>query len=179
VGIARTRIRITPILEREDKKMEVDMESDVNDEFVKEEYLHLQNVIENFDQKSLTIKSWSVTVSMAGIVSAFTQKNPYILLLSAGASLLFWIIEGLWKSFQHAHYPRVKDIEQYYKSGKSAVGFSAPDITNSWTDNWNKGKGKLLRLLWYPHILLPHVLVTLAGIVLWLINLKLSFISPG
>lgn len=154
------------------------MGSNVNDEFVKEEYLHLQKVIENFDQKSLTIKSWSVTVSMAGIVSAFTQRNPYILLLSAGASLLFWIIEGLWKSFQHAHYPRVQTIEQYYKAGRTTADFSAPEITCSWINNWNKGKGKLLRLLWYPHIFLPHALVTLAGVVLWIIDLKLSFISP-
>lgn len=41
---------------------------------MKEEYFHLNEIVEDFDQKALTIKAWSVTLSMAGIGVAFTQK---------------------------------------------------------------------------------------------------------
>jgi len=31
------------------------------DDLLKEEYFHLQDTVEDFDQKALTIKAWSVT----------------------------------------------------------------------------------------------------------------------
>jgi len=74
------------------------------DDLLKEEYFHLQDTVEDFDQKALTIKAWSVTLSMAGFGVAFTKSAPSILLLAALASLLFWVTEALWKSFQRAYY---------------------------------------------------------------------------
>lgn len=41
-------------------------------EFLRQEYFKLQEAIETFDEKALTIKAWSVTISMAGIGAAFT-----------------------------------------------------------------------------------------------------------
>ena len=58
---------------------------------LKEEYFHLQRTVEDFDQRALTIKSWSVTTSMAGIAAGFLQDKVLVLcLLSSLASLLFW-----------------------------------------------------------------------------------------
>ena len=42
---------------------------------LKEEYLHLQKTVEDFDQRTLTIKAWSVTTSMAGIAASSKSQN--------------------------------------------------------------------------------------------------------
>ncbi len=52
---------------------------------------------------------------MAGIGAAFTAKIEMLLLLSAGASLLFWLIDTSWKTFQQANYHRLRTIEKYMK----------------------------------------------------------------
>ena len=36
--------------------------SSQDDPFLKEEYLRLHDIVEDFDQKALTIKAWSVTL---------------------------------------------------------------------------------------------------------------------
>src|SRR5579871_824456 len=93
-------------------------ELSAHDSLLKEEYFHLNEVVEDFDQRALLIKGWSVTVSMVGIAAAFSEKASYhVLLLAAVASLLFWFVEGLWKGFQQAFYPRLREIEAHFRSG--------------------------------------------------------------
>lgn len=72
--------------------------------FLQEEYFYLQRTVESIDARALTIKSWSVTVSMLGIGAAYIQSIPVLLLLSVASALLFWIIESLWKTVQKAFY---------------------------------------------------------------------------
>ena len=96
------------------------MSSDVV-ELLKDEYLHLQKTVEDFDQRTLTIKAWSVTTSMAGIAASFLHRDAAVIsLLAALASLSFWMTEALWKEFQQCYYPRIRYLE---------VAFSAGDTT--------------------------------------------------
>ena len=64
---------------------------------LRREYIHLQQNVESFDQKTLTINAWSITFSMASVAAAFVQHAPPLLLVAGIASLLFWNAEGLWK----------------------------------------------------------------------------------
>ncbi|NJN82131.1 MAG: hypothetical protein HC802_07535 [Caldilineaceae bacterium] len=45
-------------------------DSDANIELLKDEYALLYGLIDSFDNKTLTIKTWSVTVIMFGIGAA-------------------------------------------------------------------------------------------------------------
>ena len=101
-------------------------------EFLRQEYFRLQEALEKFDEKALTIKAWSVTLSMAGIGAAFLNKAPVLLLLSGLASLLFWLIEAWWKVFQQAFYPRIYEIESLMK-GNSVEHPTSPFIASSWS----------------------------------------------
>jgi hypothetical protein len=59
-------------------------------ELLKGEYFHLQKAVEEFDQRTLTIKAWSVTTSMAGIAASFLHRDAAVIsLLAALASLSF------------------------------------------------------------------------------------------
>jgi hypothetical protein len=42
---------------------------------LKEEYFHLQKTVDDFDQRTLNIKAWSVTTSMAGIATSFLHDK--------------------------------------------------------------------------------------------------------
>jgi hypothetical protein len=70
----------------------------------RDEYFYLQKMIEDFDGRLLTLKSWSVTFSLAAIGVGFSLKAPTVFLVSAVSSILFWILEVLWKGFQHAYH---------------------------------------------------------------------------
>lgn len=143
------------------------MKTDVDEDHLLQEYFHLQKTVEEFDQRALTINGWSVTVSMAAIGTAFTAHTSILLLLAAGSSLLFWIIEALWKSFQLAYYQRIIEIEDYC-AGKRAPQFSFPYISHSWSEAWHARP--ILESFWWYHLCLPHVTIVLLGTALWILN---------
>jgi hypothetical protein len=94
---------------------------------LKEEYFHLQKTVEDFDQRALTIKAWSVTTSMAGIAASFIHEHAAIIsLLSALASLSFWTTETLWKEFQQCYYPRIRAIDPHSSDKTGFLSASGP-----------------------------------------------------
>jgi len=141
--------------------------------FLKDEYFHLQSVIDKFDDKSLLIKQWCVTLCMTGISGAFVKKAPLLLLLSSGAGILFWIIEAYWKSFQRVARRRAKDIEAYLNGNLDDLKY--PYITSAWGDNWFHRD--VFEVFFWPHVLLPHLIVVLLGSILFTLNVAWKFIS--
>lgn len=135
------------------------------DDLLAQEYLHLQSVIEDFDAKALTIKAWSVTFSLAAIGAAYSVKTPALLTVASFSALLFWLLEGYWKTFQYAHYQRSGEIEKHF-CGKAAL--SAPmQIGTSWYEKWKAGGNKrLVRVMFWPHVALPHLAAALTGAML-------------
>ncbi len=130
------------------------------------EYLHLQKVIEDFDGRALTIKAWSITFSLAAIGGAFASHAPAVLLVSSISALIFWFIEGSWKTFQYAYYDRAGKIEEYFRSERK-LDF-AFQIGTSWYQRWKAGGSqKLLQIMLWPHVALPHVVVAAIALVLF------------
>jgi len=119
------------------------------------EYFHLQSVIEGFDAKSLTIKAWSV--SLAGAIagsSAFTD-NKMVILYASVVSLMFWFIDGSWKTFQYANYRRIDHIEEFMGGKKKEI--DNLQIASSWMKSYHSGGVKrLLKIMLWPHVVLPH-----------------------
>lgn len=139
------------------------------DELLAEEYLRLHQTVEEFDSKALTIKAWSVTLSAAGIVSAYIEKAPMVLLIASGSALIFWLVEALWKTNQQAFYPRIREIEAYFRE----PGESGPplQISGAWSAAWEQ-RGKTLyafQVIWWPHVALPHIAVAIAAALLYFV----------
>ncbi|MFB0495013.1 hypothetical protein ABID99_001250 [Mucilaginibacter sp. OAE612] len=138
---------------------------------LKEEYFHLQNTIESFDSKSITIKAWSVSGSLVIMGAGFTGKGSIALFLIASvASLLFWYIEGIWKTFQQSFYDRVYTIEDHFNAEvKKAV--QPLQLTHFWSKQWHgRYKNSIFKILFWPHVMLPHVFVFIGGIVLFILS---------
>jgi uncharacterized membrane protein len=130
------------------------------------EYLHLQKTIEDFDGKALTVKAWSVTFSLTVMVGAFASNAAAVLLVAAGASLLFWLLETLWKVFQLGYVARVEQIEAHFRGDLPAI---APhQIHAAWMAHWNATPWPVaVRMALWPHVALPHAAVAAAGVALF------------
>jgi hypothetical protein len=127
----------------------------VDNALLEREYFHLQTDLESFDAKSLTIKAWSI--SIAGIIagaSAFSQSKE-TLLFAALVSLMFWLINAAWKTFQYANYQRIQTIEAFMRGEQEAL--KPLQITSSWGESYQQGGLlRLAKFLFWQHVLLPH-----------------------
>ena len=157
--------------------------------YLKDEYLFLQKTYEDFDQRLLLIKGWSITASLAGIAAAFQYKVPAVWLISAGTAVLFWAIEAIWKSFQYAHSGRIREIEAFFRGDTptdTQVANVLPpfQIYNSWYRTYSHPVPRPLSDLaekkatitplqqWIqiakmPMIAMPHVLILATAILLF------------
>lgn len=75
------------------------------------EYYAILDVVSGFDQRFLTVKGWSVTLSLAGVGLGFQQGHYALFALAAGTALGFWLIDGGMKRHQLRYYSRMRDIE--------------------------------------------------------------------
>ncbi len=137
------------------------------DPLLKDEYFHLQRVVEEFDARTLTIKAWSVTLITTGLGAAHLQQRPGLYLVASTAALLFWLIEAMWKTFQYAYYPRIWAIENHL-AGKQAE-IVPLQVATAWSAAWHAGgKKQFLRQLFWPHVMLPHTVAAALGVLLYL-----------
>ena len=103
------------------------------DDYLRDEYLHLQNVYEDFDRRALTIKGWAVTVCIAGIGVGFEVRNSStVWILSGFAATLFWWLEAKWKTYQYAHSLRIRIIEGYFRGDADKQDIVPLQIYSSW-----------------------------------------------
>ncbi|WP_154402915.1 hypothetical protein [Nocardioides speluncae] len=75
------------------------------------EYYAIDARINDFDHRMLTVKGWSVTVSLAGLGLGFQQETPALFALASLGAVSFWLVEGLLKRQQIRYYPRLREIE--------------------------------------------------------------------
>jgi hypothetical protein len=143
---------------------------------LKEEYFHLHNAVQEFDQRALTIKAWSVTTSMVGIAVSFYEKIPVLLLLSSLSSLLFWVIEACWKEFQQCYYPRIMEIENFFRHPDRHMTESPLQIHRSWSQTYNRFNiSRFLKIMCWPHVRLPHFIIVVGGFVIWKWGIQWGF----
>ncbi|MCO6384158.1 hypothetical protein [Oceanicola sp. 502str15] len=126
------------------------------------EYQLLFGAYADFDGHALTLKGWSVTVGLAAMLSAYSQpilKNGRIaLLLAAFSTVPFYIVDGLWKTYQRAYLPRLRELERL--SAECGEGFA---IIGDWAGTIGE---KVLPVFLFPNVLLPHAFILAAGCLL-------------
>lgn len=129
------------------------------DELLKTEYLSIQSDIQRFDSTVLTIKAWSVTFSLTSIAAAYLSHKWIVMVVAAAASTLFWYLEGLWKTFQNAHYYRAHAIEEYFAG--TSPNLVPMQIGNNWTAEHKRltDNFELIRIMLWPHVMLPHAAI--------------------
>ena len=154
--------------------------------FLKDEYLLLQQTYEDFDRRTLTIKSWAVTVALGAIVLGFQYEKQNLWPLAAVASLLFWLIEARWKTFQYAHANRIRRIEGFFR-GEPEIDDIVPfQIYHEWFESYaadapvreyekertpRSPHQKMLENAWLPLVRVPYLHIVLGSLALWGLHL--------
>lgn len=160
----------------------------MSDDFEQQEYFALVKVVNDFDQRLLTIKSWGVTLSLVALGLGFQYGAYGFFLVAAASSLAFWLLEGAVKRHQMRYYPRMREIEinRYLAAGESQA-ISSPRIDWSWeqappilrgkaTVGSNVAVSSCTRTRWYDlswlllQVQFPHVITFLVGTVLFLLG---------
>ena len=142
------------------------------DGLLTEEYFFLQKTVEDFDSKSITIKAWSVSGSLVLIGAGLSDKgSKELFLVGAFASLLFWFIEASWKGFQLSFYHRIRNIEAYFRNPQR-VPIKPLQLSTAWRFSWkNHYKKRVGKFFWWPTVMLPHLILFLGGITLYILVL--------
>lgn len=156
------------------------------------EYDAIVTVVSAFDQRSMTIKGWSVTLSLASLGLGFQQGHYGLFGLGAMTALAFWGMDILTKRHQVSYYSRMRDIEvaMYHLNRVSLPELdevSAPRIDMSWSfgsgrrasRDWRTDAPKrrsqeevralkAFRVWFMPHVFLPHALAVVLGVALFI-----------
>lgn len=135
---------------------------------LKDEYLLLQKFYEDFDARLITIKGWSATIGLAAIGGGFYEDH-FLWLFAAGAALVFWIIEALWKSFQYKYADRITAIEATFRSGKFDE-ISPFQIYASWFDAFERSGFGLLDAMKMGVVFFPHAVIFIFGLSLFFLR---------
>jgi hypothetical protein len=135
---------------------------------LKDEYSLLQQFYEDFDKRILTIKGWSATVAIAAIGGGFVQTR-FLWLFAAAASLVFWLLESLWKGFQYLYAPRIRQLEEVFR--KENFNDVAPlQISTSWYKAFEEHGFQIVSTFRMGFVCFPHVATLIVGILLFLLE---------
>lgn len=151
------------------------------------EYAALVRTVSEFDGRLLTVKSWSVTLSLAGLGLGFQQQHYALFALAAATGAAFWLIEAMTKRHQVRYYPRMRQIEAWSAAGSDLrlgdVPVSAPRIDAAWTAAGRADPAAALRerpreltsdeirrlrrhVALLPHVFVPSAFAVVLGLVL-------------
>lgn len=150
------------------------MDENVKIGYLKDEYFKLQEFYEDYDKRLLGIKGWSVTIGVVAIGAGFQNKMPNLWLFASIVSLVFFILELYWKTFQHCYYPRIEKLENAFRSD-NFENIPPMQIHYAWQDALKNHKEKPFKVLRVTSIYFPHLISFLAGINLFFLH-KLNLI---
>ena len=155
----------------------------------KAEYYAILDVITGFDQRIMIVKGWSVTLSLAALGLGFQQGHYALFALAGATALAFWFVDTLLKWHQMRYYSRMRDIEvtSFHLNHLTVAGLevSSPRIDWYWgfrgapgAEDWRATEPRrrtpeeihrtLRSAPWQPHVLLPHAVAVLIGLLLFI-----------
>jgi len=148
-------------------------------ELLLQEYLAIQKIYEGYNAQSLSIKEWSVSIGIASLLAAYAKpvaemRGRAVVVLAALVSVPFYLTDALWKSYQAAYLPRLREIEAAFRdmAGDQPAALQA---IASWAKAYGDGvadapaEGALtlyLGAMANPAVLLPHAVLLVLGLVM-------------
>lgn len=143
------------------------------------EYFAVVSQISEHDGRMISVKGWSVTLSLTALGLGFQTGHYALFMLAALTGAGFWFLNGLLKGHQVRHYARVREIE-VVAHALNAVDIegtgpmSSPRIGWSWTQAdrppaapvllTSDGIRRSLKLrFFYPNVMFPHLVAVALG----------------
>ena len=135
-------------------------------DFLKDEYIMLQTLYGDMDQKGLTIKNWAITVALAIIGASFVIENRNLLWLAGAAAIIFWYLEAYWRGLSHFFAVRIQEIEAALRDGTWETEVPL-QVYSSWSKEYGRTKDQTFRYMFKRASFLPHALIPVFVLVLY------------
>lgn len=150
-------------------------ERDLKVGFLKDEYLLLQKLYEDFDSRIITIKGWSATIGLVAVGGGF-YYTKYLWLFGAGIGFIFWVLEAIWKSFQYSYASRIQLLEEAFRSG-DIEKIRPFQIYTAWVESFQSTSyvTAVSGNMALPLVFIPHIIPVLAGPILFLLDRAYHF----
>ncbi len=134
-------------------------------EFLKDEYIMLQQFYEDIDEKGLTIKSWAITVALAAIGTGIVYRKE-VLLAGFFAALVFWYLEAYWRGLSHFFSARIKIIEAAFQT-KEWKEEAPLQVYATWEKEYQESKDQTFKYMFKTITALPHTLIAAVSLILY------------
>ncbi len=127
----------------------------------------LQGFYEDFDERCITIKGWSITVGLAALGAGFVYQR-FLFLGAVLSGLLFWYLEGYYRGLSYYFSQRIQEIEKHIRE-EEWDKLVPLQVYYSWGRAYNKNGSQTWRYMRKKMNLLPHLVITAVGLVLYLL----------
>lgn len=155
------------------------------------EYYALQNMVAAADERMMSVKGWSVTLSLAALGLGFQTAHYSLFGICALTAAGFWLVNVLVKGHQYRFWGRIREIEvisyELNRVSIPSLGYcaSSPRINWSWAnfgspDEDNRSHDgqpvrytkkqeirRMRRRFILPNVCLPHVVAIALGVALF------------
>ena len=133
--------------------------------FLKDEYILLQQLYENIDNRCLNIKGWGITL-VSIVIAAGIKISDTILFLGLVISIVFWYIEAFWRSGHYFLGIRIEQIEKAFLDNdfKSKTPFQ---IYSTWNITYKNDGSKAMEYFFRPSTYLPHLVMFLICLIIF------------
>lgn len=102
----------------------MNMDSKEQRSFLRDEYLFLQGQYEDFDRRSMVIKGWIISGSIAGLALSIDKTYSVSIFVPIAMMIIaamVWYLEAKWKLFQYALSDRIRIIEAYFRGDNDVL----------------------------------------------------------
>jgi hypothetical protein len=134
------------------------------------EYYFIEDLIDKFNERSLTIKSWSITSCGVALGLGASEKQPLLFCLAAFGSIVFWYLEASWKFSQITVAGRLQELERLLS--EETLTYDGPKINATFGRAFqDEVDARLIfHIMMRRNIRVPHLFITLLGILAFLIS---------
>jgi hypothetical protein len=131
------------------------------------EYYKITDIIHKYDDYFLRIKTWGVTVSGAATGVGVAQRSEVTFFIATLLAISFWFTEARYKVLQLDHILRIEELESALKLKSVPADFQTPRIFGALSERKKHHKKirKWRSVLFWPHVIFPHIFFAIVGLV--------------
>ncbi|MEM7241802.1 MAG: hypothetical protein AAF429_06425 [Pseudomonadota bacterium] len=96
---------------------------------LRSEWGYVQESIRALDETIFKIRGWAITLCSAGVAYAYVNNDAALCLYMTLPVSVFWIVDGLFKSFQTKFIERDREIRTYFASETFKKDFEKHEIS--------------------------------------------------
>jgi len=145
------------------------------------EYYKLIELIYKYDDYLIRIKTGSISLGVIVTGIGIGIKSVYPLFLVILLAIAFWLTEASLKVVQLSNFKRITELENALNRGITENNFISPRIIQAYSEcrKENEESGLWRKVIWWKHVMFPHIVFVLGSLIGILISIILKKKKKG